>query len=69
MAKFLQQNLYSTINNGKGTAAYFKSKRLLLNRDILEAMMKCVLCLAVVDKVSVADGQVKPVWFHNAGIF
>lgn len=56
MAKFLQQNLYSTINNGKGTAAYFKSKRLLLNRGILEAMMKRVLRLAVVDVVSVADG-------------
>lgn len=55
MAKFLQENLSSTINNVKGTAAYFKSKRLLLNRDVLEAKVKR-------DMVSVADGQVKPVF-------
>lgn len=69
MAKFWQQNLSYTINNDKGATAYFKSKRLLLHRDALEDKMKCVLCLAVVDMVSVADGKVKPVCFHNASIF
>lgn len=68
MAKFWQENLSSAISYGKDMTDYSKSKRLILNRDILGAMIKCVLWLAVVDMVSVADGQVKPVCFHNASI-
>lgn len=68
MAKFWQQNLSSTISYGKDMTDYSKSKRLILNRDILEAVIKCVLRLAVADIVSVADGQVKSVCFHHASI-